>query len=381
MDLIKSIKQLMIESPFYGLFLMNMNKEYSDSVPTAAVVLEGINTKLLVNKEFWNHHKDEEQMAILIHESLHICFQHLLMADSFPNQFIANIAHDMEVNCYVQNLPSDAVTVESVNKEFGLSLKPKMGSKWYYDELEKLKKEDPEKYKKLEEAYNPLDDHGSWKDLSSLDSATKKIIKNQVEHHIKETAKSVHKMRGKIPAGLEAIVSELLTPKPPIFNWKAYFRRLLSNSYETYTKKSRRKESKRFPGNSGIKVKSKHHILVGVDTSGSVSDKELSEFFGEINHIYKAGGQVTVCECDAAIQRIYSYKGKFDGKITGRGGTDFKPMVDYYNANRKKYSVMVIFSDGYAPINELKPMQQLMWVITSNGCRQEYPGHKIYIPR
>ena len=127
MDVIKCIKQLMIESPFYGLFLMNLNKEYSDRIPTAAVVLEGINTKMLFNKSYWNTLSDPEQLAVLTHETLHICYQHLLHVKDFSNQKVFNIACDMEVNCYIDNLPKDVVTVESINAEFGLSLKPRMG--------------------------------------------------------------------------------------------------------------------------------------------------------------------------------------------------------------------------------------------------------------
>lgn len=381
MDVIKCIKQLMIESPFYGLFLMNLNKEYSEKIPTAAVILDGINTKMLFNKSYWNTLSDPEQLAVLTHETLHICYQHLLHAKDFSDQKIFNIACDMEVNCYIDNLPKDVVTVESINAEFGLSLKPRMGFRWYYDELIKIKKDNPEKFDNFMDQLICPDDHSTWKEFSELDPAATKIIKNQIEHHVKNTAKSVKKSRGTIPAGLVTIVEELLNPKPPIFNWKAFFRRFIGNSYQTYTKKTRRKESKRFPGNAGIKVKTKHHILVGIDTSGSVSNEELLEFFNEINHMYKAGTEITICECDAAIHRVYPYKGKFDGKITGRGGTSFDPMIDFYNDNRNKYSVMVIFSDGYAPVDHLKPVGELLWVITSNGCRQKYPKLSIYIPK
>lgn len=90
---------------------------------------------------------------------------------------------------------------------------------------------------------------------------------------------------------------------------------------------------------------------------------------------------VTIVECDADIHKIYEYKGKFDGKITGRGGTDFKPAIDYYNANLNKYTTLVFFTDGYAPLDTFKPMRQMMWVITSNGHKtQKYPGHTIFIP-
>ena len=60
---------------------------------------------------------------------------------------------------------------------------------------------------------------------------------------------------------------------------------------------------------------------------------------------------------------------------------DFKPVIDYYNANLNKYTTLVFFTDGYAPLDTFKPMRQMMWVITSNGHKtQKYPGHTIFIP-
>lgn len=50
-------------------------------------------------------------------------------------------------------------------------------------------------------------------------------------------------------------------------------------------KKTRKKESIRFPDASGLKHKRKSNICVVVDTSGSVSDKELCDFFSEIHHV------------------------------------------------------------------------------------------------
>ena len=146
-------------------------------------------------------------------------------------------------------------------------------------------------------------------------------------------------------------MDKLFKIKPSIFNWKAYFRRLLGFAIDVFVKKTHRKVSKRFEGAAGIKLKHKHDILVAIDTSGSVSTKELKDFISEIYHIWKAGAGVDVIECDARIHRIYPFKGTFDGTFTGRGGTDFKPVIDYYNQCRKQYSTLVFFTDGYAPVS------------------------------
>jgi hypothetical protein len=70
---------------------------------------------------------------------------------------------------------------------------------------------------------------------------------------------------------------------------------------------------------------------VAIDTSGSVSSDNLVEFLGQLLHIHKTGHEVTVMECDAKITNILKYKGDKEIAITGRGGTDFQPAIDYFN--------------------------------------------------
>ena len=52
MDLEKALKKLIFKDPFYGLFLLNLDKQYTDKLDaTLAVARNGINTVLLINKE------------------------------------------------------------------------------------------------------------------------------------------------------------------------------------------------------------------------------------------------------------------------------------------------------------------------------------------
>ena len=40
----------------------------------------------------------------------------------------------------------------------------------------------------------------------------------------------------------------------------------------------------------------------------------------------------------------------------------------------------VYFTDGYAPIG-IRPLKDMIWIITSDGNKQNYPGKTIYIPK
>lgn len=401
MNISKACKTLMIREPFYGLFLSSLNKIFDNSIPTLAVGLQGININLYINEKFWNRLKDEEQLAVLKHELMHICFFHLTMRKSFGNHKLFNYASDLEINQLIENLPAGCITLDYF-RALGIDLPEKAGTAYYYKVLQDNKfdpdQQDPDGDESDGGEGNQNADgnggsengnqgsnrgsHDKWKVFDELSESEKQLVQNQTDYILKNTAETILKNQGKIPSEMMRKIDELFAIKPALFNWKSYFRRLLGNSNFVYTKKSLRKLSKRFEDSAGIKVKQKTNILVAIDTSGSISLQELKDFFSEINHIYKAGAKVTIIECDSAIHRQYEYKGEFDGKISGGGGTDFAPVVEYYNAHRKDYTSLVFFTDGYASITNFKLKKQMIWVISSNGAQdQKYPGVTIKIPK
>ena len=211
--------------------------------------------------------------------------------------------------------------------------------------------------------------HPTWKEFDNLSEADKKLIKSQLDHQVKSIVDSQTKEardRGFIPGELQSYIDELFTIKPPSYDWKQLFRKFSGTSTKVYTKKSRRKLNRRFTENPALKIKFKKHVLVGVDTSGSVSNKDLIEFFNEIHHMHKTGVTVTIAEGDADIHNVYEFKGKIPETVSGRGGTDMNPFISYFNENRE-YNSLIILTDGYIgnkTVNTFKPM---MTVICSHG--------------
>ena len=386
MKIERAYKRLLIENPFYGLFLLGLSKVINRSVETACVRKRGINCELVINPDYWETQDDTQQLNLLCHEVYHIVFQHMFLWDSFPNKDILGLATDCEVNSYLRNLDNSWVVPSIWN------LPKKQGTKFYYEEI--LKQDPPQQQQQQSNGGGSgdsqdnkdgmpqtKDDHTQWgKDFQECSDAEKQLIQNQINNQIKTAAEQTIKMRGTIPAEMKEIVDELFKPKPRIFDWKSYFRRMLGSIYDINIKKTRRKESIRFPDSAGIKHKKKVSILVAVDTSGSVNDNELRDFFSEITYIYKAGARITILECDAKITANYEYTGKWTGKIHGRGGTDFQPVIDYYRKNMKDYAALVYFTDGECSIPDNVP-RDTIWVITSEGDHTKtYPGKTVFIP-
>lgn len=386
MKIERAYKRLLIENPFYGLFLLGLSKVINRSVETACVRKRGINCELVINPDYWETQDDTQQLNLLCHEVYHIVFQHMFLWDSFPNKDILGLATDCEVNSYLSNLDNSWVVPSIWN------LPEKQGTKFYYEEI--LKQDPPQQQQQQSNGGGSgdsqdnkdgmpqtKDDHTQWgKDFQECSDAEKQLIQNQINQQIKTAAEQTIKMRGTIPSEMQEIVDELFKPKPRIFDWKSYFRRMLGSIYDINIKKTRRKESIRFPDSAGIKHKKKVSILVAVDTSGSVNDDELRDFFSEITYIYKTGARITILECDAKITANYEYTGKWTGKIHGRGGTDFQPVIDYYRKNMKDYAALVYFTDGECSIPDNVP-RDTIWVITSEGDHTKtYPGRTLFIP-
>ena len=384
MKLERAYKKVLIENPLYGIFLLGFSKIVDESVETACVRRKGINCELVINPKYWETQDDTQQINLLLHEVHHIVFQHMFMWDSFPNKQVLGLAADCEVNSYLSNLDNTWI-VPSL-----WQLPDKQGTKFYYENI--LKQGSPQQQsggsgngnnsQNNNSNLKTKDDHSQWKkDFQDCSDAEKQLIQNQINQQIKSAAEQTIKMRGTIPAELQDIVNDLLKVKPRIFDWKAYFRRMLGSIYDINLKKTRRKESIRFPGSAGIKHKKKVSILVAVDTSGSVNKNELKDFFSEITHIYKAGARITILECDSKISANYEYTGKWNGTVHGRGGTDFKPVIDYYRKNIKDYAALVYFTDGECSIPDNVP-RDTIWVITTAGDHEKtYPGRTLFIPK
>jgi predicted metal-dependent peptidase len=398
-ELAKASKDLMLKEAFYGLFLIMLNKQWSTKVPTAGVSRLGINYQLYLNEEFWDKLTPDQRIGLLKHEILHIAFFHVTDYDHLSDKMIANIAMDIEINQYIDSifLPPGPQLPE-VYPELNLELKK--GTKYYYDKLIEAKENPgtcPNLDKMVEcnekgeggitvsingkgEVEVKLPDHGTWEEFDNLDEATKKLIKTQTEHILKEVVDQVTKSRGVIPGEMAEIIDKISKLNPPKFNWRAYVRRFVGGSVKTFTKMSRQKPNFRFIENPGLKHKEKRHILVAVDTSGSVSTNELIEFLHEIHHISRSGTEVTIVQCDTAISHIGKFDPKKDFEIHGRGGTSFHPVTDYYDANKKKYNCLIYLTDGEAPAPE-KCRGPVLWVISSQsqGLNEDLKGLQIQL--
>ena len=382
-SLAKICKDLLIKEPFYGLFFLGIQKEMvpeNHAIQTAAIGPNGLNFTLYVNEKFWNSLSDAHQLSIIKHEALHLVLFHLTDDYKVSDHTNMNIAMDVVVNSLIKDLPDDCVTLEGLSEKLNKTLEPNRGAWYYYREIQEYLEKNPNGGggcgNNMSNEFNSMDDHSKWP--QDMSDAEKQIYEGQLKSQIKNAAEQVAKMGGNVPGELSDVLKRLLN-KPPVFNWKRYFRRLIGNTITSEIQLTRMRPSKRFPDAKGIRMRRKPNIMVCVDTSGSISSTDLQDFFSEIHHMYKTGINITVVEFDTKINKIFEYKDKPTIDVVGRGGTDARECIEYFKKHRE-YSSCIIFTDGYLCTFDLPVCQSLVWVIAKNGYQTKYPGKVVYIP-
>lgn len=387
-SLAKICKDLVFDQPFYGLLLLNLQKEWSQKIPTAGVGINGINYKLVINPEFWQSLNMDQKRGLIMHELQHIAFFHITDFKHLKNNEIANIAKDIEINQNIPEswLPSGGCFLKDFKDQYNLL--PHEGTNKYYEKL--LQKHEEEQQcgggglveqilSSLTESQstgnepNPVDLPSGgqikpgkhyWGEAETMSEAQKTIMDRQLASMLQEVIEQVKKSQGNIPHNVEQVVKRILTLEPPKFNWKAYLRRFIGNSIKTSVRKTKRKKSKRFKHDFGIRIHEHSHILLGIDSSASVSDKEIKEFLGEIRHMHKSGHEFTLIFADTQMQEPIKYSPHKDLVIKKRGGTSFDPIVDYYHQHRNKYSTLIYLTDGEAPVPN-NPVKNMLWVLST----------------
>lgn len=151
----------------------------------------------------------------------------------------------------------------------------------------------------------------------------------------------------------------------------AHFRQTTLSSYRRLTRMRPNRRTDLLQMGSIYQMRSR--ILVAVDTSGSVSDSDLSRFYGLIGNLYRhCSAIVDTVQFDVALAEIVPIK-RAPRKIvvTQRGGTSFQPIVDMASSAGFEYDGVVVLTDGLAP-QPLVPKRfhvPIMWAIVQSGMQ------------
>jgi len=425
---------LLVSDHFFGTFIIHMQREvsYVLSAPAGVTIKKG-NPLLVLNPALLLRYTHKEVKAILKHEVYHLLHMHLLRSKENNNRFdsyIENIVMDVAINQFIPDIPNECITFDNFCEMFNLN-KYNTNRKEafeYYLELVKNSeayKNGSEKYKQmmkdlqdiLEQLGQQMGDgqqgqngNGSGKSISDMideildkkypvdhsiwkesDSSDVQNMKEIVKHMVNEAAKSC----GNIPGELQELIKKINAPT--IIKWQDELKRMVGSVRVPY-KTTPLRRSRRTKGtylvydlmsecNSSIVKQDDRYdvqgrisdrrikITVAIDTSGSMSEKDLQFVFNEIFAILKlVEFELTIIECDMQIGRVYTASNikEVSTKVTGRGGTRFQPVFQYLKEELRgseKPDLLIYFTDGFGEshIDETyRPSSstKLMWVLT-----------------
>jgi len=361
---------MLLKEPFYAHFLSGVIREVTDKVPTAAVGFKSGKIALYVNENFFlkELRSMTERVAVIKHETLHIIFKHLfrMKTKSYDNQLF-NIAADIVVNQLIApwKLPDSAVTLETFPE---LKLPKDKSVEWYYENLKKKASKDPEYKKRLIEIseQGTHSDHKMWGENENF---SMEVVETEVDRMIIQAKdRTPRKDHGTIPLGIKSLIQNIIEKRNPQIDWKRALKLFSSTSRRTRVYHTMKRFSKRFGTRPGIKIKRFQKLAVAIDTSGSINIDDFNTFFSEIHSMWKFGAEVHVLECDADVQKKYSYRGRTPEFVHGGGGTSFDPVFEHIRSNRfERYDGCIYLTDGYAPEPKIKPPCKVFWCITKDG--------------
>jgi predicted metal-dependent peptidase len=202
-----------------------------------------------------------------------------------------------------------------------------------------------------------------------------------------ESAESI-KSRGTLPGNIAQYIEEL--NRPPQVDWRQELRNYCKSAKPSRSKTTLSRPKRKHisiegavtSDHPGKKKNPSYKIVFAIDTSGSVSSRELQEIFNELRGILNCneGTEVTVVECDTCIGRIYDLAAvkDVDTQVSGRGGTSFDPVFQWIRGDinwgkvscSKQPDLFIYATDGECslPPSDIRiPQSKMLWLISSRG--------------
>ncbi|NQV17774.1 MAG: hypothetical protein HQ534_04445 [Armatimonadetes bacterium] len=364
--LTKARAGLVLSSPFFASIALQLRLKEDTECETAytdSVVLG-------YNPEFINKLSNAEVKGLICHEVLHIAMLHPFRKNS-REHIRWNAACDYAVNPIVRNegytLPEGALS-EGKFKDLEAEV--------IYNQLPKSIK--------ISAAVALM---GEVRDYQQDKSSSKGSHANTLPQQMKNCkiaiarAAAVAKAQGKLPAGLERMLQEALQPKLP---WKEILSRFITeNARNDYTWKQ---PNKRYLYSGlylpGLNVPTLGTIAIIIDTSGSISQKELDTFAAELHSILSIypGTEIKVIYVDSKVAHVEDISiNDFNLYVKGGGGTDFKPGFEYIEQEDILPSCVIYFTDGYCDSFPEESDFPTLWILTDKANFFPPFGEVIYM--
>lgn len=184
-----------------------------------------------------------------------------------------------------------------------------------------------------------------------IDAETAKQIRDELKEAVLQAAQAAG--AGNVPGGVKRMIQAFTAPK---MRWQDLLRiqleSILKNNY-TFMKPSRKAwhTGAVLPG---MLPAEQLDVVIGIDTSGSISDEMVRDFLSEVKGMLEMYNsyQVKVFCFDTSVHNEVTFSDDggddiFNYQPAGGGGTDFDVCWEYMKANDITPKQFIMFTDGY----------------------------------
>ena len=391
---------------FYGLLLMHMVYSIDENAETAYT--DG--TRIAFGPEFLESLTDSELDFVMMHEILHVVLQHCIRGEDRDHERM-NIACDIVVNSNIlleNNMDRRSITLSEWGESMHIAPDGKEGHEYTAEQVyDMLPPTPPQKKKKIpssgrkkgrakQEQGDPKDltsgghswdDHSQWSQYEEDDTLRDVWVKQFAEACEAISIREKTIGRRTLPLFAQRLLEKLRDPQ---VDWRTILNEFVQeevNDYSFSPPDRRFQESPFFLpdfnelGKNGEPV----DILFMIDTSGSMSDKEITAAFSEVKGaIDQFDGKLKgwLGFFDAAIIEPKPFESVDDVlkiKPAGGGGTDFQIIFEYVHQHMENNlpACIIILTDGYAPFPQEHLARDIpvLWLIDNSDV--EPPWGKV----
>jgi predicted metal-dependent peptidase len=312
----------------------------------------------------------------LLHEVHHVVLGHLTHPKfrDVTDRDAMSMAMEMSANEYIEEPLPDPIVWKAYER-FGL--RAGQSTMERYETLSALRRG---RGGSLQVPKGTVDDHGPWERVPMQQGAveaTRKLIQEAIEatqssqgDSLKQATPKRRRLAGKDPGRLiEELIGTAAAPEIEM-DWKTALAMFIVKSrapVHTYARPNRRfpRRVGEVPGRSySPRVIERPHLLVAIDTSSSMDTDELAEVARQLTRVSEHA-RITIVECDTEIQSVYPFAGRID-QISGRGGTDLRPVFATPFLASHRVDGIVYFTDGEGPHADRAPSVPTLWVLTKS---------------
>jgi predicted metal-dependent peptidase len=363
--------------PYYAAALGKMTPVADPSVKRMAVSLHEGRFFLHVNVESFLH-EPQWLRGVLLHEVHHVVLGHLShpkFADPAEPELL-DLALEMSANEFIEEPLPDPITWQ---KYASFGIRAGQSSLERYEKLMEAKASG--KLAKKAPGGECVDEHRLLRRAAGKPGAVEgaRIFVAKAIEEAGDVDPSGNGPRallaGKDPGELLEELDGVLGPPMCYVDWKtalAMFAARRRSPVGTFARPSRRFPARigEVPGRAWApRAMTRPRLIVAIDTSMSMSDKELGEIARQLALVAEHAS-ITVVECDAEIQREYPFAGALVD-VAGRGGTDLRKVFAPAFLARHRPDGVVYFTDGEGPFPADPPAVPTLWILTKPfdfGC-------------